>query len=96
MGGERVIVRIALAAFIAAFCAGIPMATAGGGFELVCTAGSKVKCARFGYAPWLNTPDGQSMRPLWKACNRMVRADYGGQGEATTLRTARSVSIMCG
>ena len=65
--------------------AGIPMATADGGFELVCTAGSKVKCVRFGYAPWLNTPDGQSMRPLWEACNRMVRADYGGKGEATTL-----------
>jgi hypothetical protein len=65
--------------------AGIPMATADGGFELVCTAGSKVKCVRFGYAPWATAPDGQSLRPLWEACNRMVRADYGGQGEATTL-----------
>lgn len=65
--------------------AGIPMATADGGFELVCTAGSKVKCVRFGYAPWATGPDGQSLRPLWEACNRMVRADYGGQGEATTL-----------
>jgi hypothetical protein len=65
--------------------AGIPMATANGGFELVCTAGSKVKCVRFGYAPWATGPDGQSLRPLWEACNRMVRADYGGQGEATTL-----------
>ncbi|MGE0424912.1 MAG: ADYC domain-containing protein [Reyranellaceae bacterium] len=65
--------------------AGIPMATADGGFELVCTAGSKVKCVRFGYAPWATGPDGQSLKPLWEACNRMVRADYGGQGEATTL-----------
>jgi hypothetical protein len=65
--------------------AGIPMATADGGFELVCTAGSKVKCVRFGYAPWATGPDGESLRPLWEACNRMVRADYGGQGEATTL-----------
>jgi hypothetical protein len=65
--------------------AGIPMATADGGFELVCTAGSKVKCVRFGYAPWATGADGRSLRPLWEACNRMVRADYGGQGEATTL-----------
>lgn len=65
--------------------AGIPMATADGGFELVCTAGSKVKCVRFGYAPWATGPDGQSLRPQWEACNRMVRADYGGRGEATTL-----------
>lgn len=65
--------------------AGIPMSTSDGGFELVCTAGSKVKCVRFGYAPWATGPDGQSLRPLWEACNRMVRADYGGQGEATTL-----------
>jgi hypothetical protein len=65
--------------------AGIPMATPDGGFELVCTAGSKVKCVRFGYAPWATGPDGQSLRPMWEACNRMVRADYGGQGEATTL-----------
>lgn len=65
--------------------AGIPMATAGGGFELVCTAGSKVKCVRFGYAPWATGPDGQSLRPLWEACNRMVRADYGGDGKAYTL-----------
>ena len=64
--------------------AGIPMATADGGFELVCTAGSKVKCVRFGYAPCATGRDGQSLRPLWEACSRMVRADYGGGGAATT------------
>lgn len=65
--------------------AGIPMAMADGGFELVCTAGSKLKCVRFGYAPWAKGPDGRSLRAMWEACNRMVRADYGGRGEGTTL-----------
>ena len=55
-----------------------------GVFEITCTAGAQGKCVRFGYRPWETSPDGRSMRPLYNACIRMVRADYGGQGDGTT------------
>ena len=51
-----------------------------GVFELVCTAGARGKCVRFGYLPWTN----QAMRDVYDACVRMVRADYCGEGEGTT------------
>ena len=31
-------------------------------FELICTAGAKGKCVRFGYHPWKRAPDGRPMR----------------------------------
>ena len=46
-------------------------------FELVCTSGAQGKCVRFGYAPWRSLD-------TYNACVRMVRADYCGDGEATT------------
>jgi hypothetical protein len=49
-------------------------------FELVCTAGARGKCVRFGYLPWQDEPT----RDLYNACVRMMRADYCGNGEATT------------
>ncbi len=66
-----------------------------GGFELACTSGAMGKCIRFGYHPWqardLPKPisrDGGEQVPsyldLYNACIRMVRADYGGDGTATT------------
>jgi hypothetical protein len=66
-----------------------------GSFELACTAGAMGKCIRFGYHPWqardLQKPvshhDGDpvpSYLDLYNACIRMVRADYGGDGTATT------------
>jgi hypothetical protein len=55
-----------------------------GVFELTCTGGAQAKCVRFGYRPWETGPDGRPMRVLYNACVRMVRADYGGDGHATT------------
>jgi hypothetical protein len=54
-----------------------------GVFELACTSGALGKCARFGYPPWAG-PDGSQLRGLYNACIRMVRADYCGDGTATT------------
>lgn len=51
-----------------------------GEFELTCTAGVHGKCIRFGYLPW----QGEPMRALYNGCIRMMRADYCGDGEATT------------
>jgi hypothetical protein len=54
-----------------------------GVFELVCTSGGQGKCVRFGYLPW-RAADGSSLRDLYNACVRMVRADYCGNGTPTT------------
>jgi ADYC domain len=51
-----------------------------GVFELVCTAGARGKCVRFGYLPWISA----AMRDMYNACVRMVRADYCGDGKGTT------------
>lgn len=48
-------------------------------FEIVCTAGARGKCVRFGYRPWE-----PAERDLYDACTRMVRADYCGNAVATT------------
>src|SRR4051812_47487486 len=48
-------------------------------FELVCTAGARGKCVRFGYRPWKSAE-----QALYEACTRMVRADYCGNAVATT------------
>lgn len=48
-------------------------------FEVVCSAGARAKCVRFGYRPWM-----PAETTLYNACTRMVRADYGGQGKGTT------------
>jgi hypothetical protein len=54
-----------------------------GVFELACTSGALGKCVRFGYLPWAG-PDESRLRGLYNACIRMVRADYCGDGTATT------------
>ncbi len=56
----------------------------GGHFALTCTSGAQAKCVRFGYKPWKPAPDGASLVPLYEACVHMVRADYCGDGVATT------------
>ena len=53
-----------------------------GTFELVCTSGAQGKCVRFGYPP--TGADGARLRDTYNACIRMVRADYCGDGTATT------------
>ena len=54
-----------------------------GVFELACTSGALGKCVRFGYRPWA-FKDGLELREVYNACIRMVRADYCGNGTATT------------
>lgn len=53
---------------------------ADGGFELVCTAGARGKCIRFGYDTW----HGPEALRRYNACVHMVRADYAGNGGSTT------------
>ncbi|MBG0810240.1 hypothetical protein IY145_12710 [Methylosinus sp. H3A] len=55
-----------------------------GVFELTCTGGAQGKCVRFGYRPWEKREDGTSMRDVYNACVRLVRADYSGDGKGTT------------
>ena len=64
--------------------AGILRPGAGNEFELVCTAGARGKCVRFGYAPWRETPDGRPMLDWYNACVRMMRGDYCGDGRPFT------------
>ena len=55
-----------------------------GAFNVTCTSGAVGKCVRAGYKPWAKAADGT---PLWdhhQACVRMFRADYCGDGGATT------------
>lgn len=51
---------------------------------LTCASSAVGKCARFGYRPWAQGPQGEDLMPLHAACVRMVRADYFGDGEAYT------------
>jgi ADYC domain len=44
-----------------------------------CMNGALAKCVRFGYKPW-KTVAGKSLGELHRACVRMVRADYCGDG----------------
>jgi hypothetical protein len=55
-----------------------------GRFELTCTAGAQAKCARFGYSPWTNGPDGKPLIHAHNACVRLLRGDYGGRDEPLT------------
>lgn len=53
-------------------------------FALTCTGGAQAKCVRWGYRPWAEAPDGTPMADMYEACVHMVRADYCGDGVATT------------
>ncbi len=48
-----------------------------------CTSGVLSKCIRWGYKPWLDSPD-LPMLQLHQACTRLVRADYCGDGRPHT------------
>ncbi len=56
----------------------------GGEFSITCTAGARGKCVMLGYRPWAVAEDGQSLRPYFAACIRMMRADYCGDGRPHT------------
>ena len=60
---------------------------------ITCTDGAQAKCVRFGYKPWKNSADGRSLVPLYESCIRMTRADYCGDGTATT-RDGTEVEIF--
>ena len=63
--------------------AGFPLPDERGGFAFTCTSGAEGKCVLMGYRPW-EIRDDVPMRDLHRACVRMVRADYGGDGVSTT------------
>ncbi len=63
--------------------AGFPLPDERGGFAFTCTSGAEGKCVLMGYRPW-EIRDDVPMRDLHRACIRMVRADYGGDGVSTT------------
>lgn len=53
-------------------------------FTFSCTGGAVSKCIRLGYAPWENDPNGEPLLDHFRACIRMVRADYCGNGTPHT------------
>lgn len=64
-----------------------------GHFALSCTSGAQAKCVRFGYKPWKYAADGTPLALTYEACVRMVRADYCGDGQATT-RDGMAIDIF--
>ena len=63
---------------------GFPVPEDSGGFEITCTSGAIGKCVRWGYRFWEEQPGGPPLRALHRACIRMARADYGGDGGTNT------------
>jgi hypothetical protein len=63
---------------------GFPVPDGRGGFDLTCTSGAIAKCIRWGYRPWEEQAGGAPLGALHRACVRMARADYGGDGSANT------------
>lgn len=53
-----------------------------------CTSGAQGKCVLFAYDPWKRGPQGESLVPLYEACQRMVRAAYCDNRGTTTDGTA--------
>jgi hypothetical protein len=53
-------------------------------FTLICTGGAVGKCVRWGYMPWRSAANGVSLWDHHQPCVRMVRADYGGDGDGHT------------
>lgn len=68
---------------------GFPLLEADGTVSLVCTSGAVGKCVRFGYRPWEERPGGTPMKLLHEACVKMVRAEYGGDGQSYTREGVR-------
>jgi len=71
---------------------GVIEAAEPGVFELTCTGGAQGKCVRLGYRPWEKQADGSSMRSVYNACIRLVRADYSGDGKGAT-RNGQPIDI---
>jgi hypothetical protein len=63
---------------------GFPVPDGRSGFELTCTSGAIGKCIRWGYRLWEDSLGGPPLQTLHQACVRMVRADYGGDGQTMT------------
>jgi ADYC domain len=62
-------------------------------FSVTCVSGVQGKCLRWGYLPWRKAPiGGASLAPYYESCIHMARADYCGDGQATT-RDGTSVDI---
>jgi hypothetical protein len=57
--------------------------TEDGRIAIFCTAGALGKCIRLGYRPWA-ARDGVALDAYWRACVRMIRADYCGDDQPTT------------
>src|SRR5262249_28044700 len=68
---------------------GFPVPHGHGGFDLTCTSGAIGKCIRWGCRPWEERPGGPRLAALHQACLHMARADYGGDGSATTRNGVR-------
>jgi hypothetical protein len=49
-----------------------------------CTMGVQAKCLRNGYRYWDDRRGAGTGEPLYQACTRMFRADYGGDGDGWT------------
>lgn len=66
---------------------GVPHAilqpSADGRIAILCTAGALGKCIRLGYRPW-GMRDGVALDGYWRACVKMIRADYCGDDQPTT------------
>lgn len=52
------------------------------GIEIACTSGALGKCLLMGYLPWAKA--GAPTAALYRACLRMIRADYCGDGRSWT------------
>lgn len=51
---------------------------------LGCIAGARAKCVVWGYDPWSRGPHGEDLADYYRACQRVVRADYDGSGLGNT------------
>lgn len=52
--------------------------------SFTCTGGAIAKCIRFGYSPWERWQNGEPLLNHFRACVRMLRADYCGNGRSHT------------
>lgn len=59
---------------------------------ITCTGGAEGKCVRSGYKPWGHAKDGTPLLDAYRACVRLVRADYSGDGLGTT-RNGQPIDI---
>jgi hypothetical protein len=62
-------------------------------FSLSCVGGVEAKCLRWGYLPWRRAPAADvPLAPYFESCVRLARADYCGDGRAST-REGTAVDI---